>query len=46
MKKGSKSTFSLLPPLVVHKEQLHETDSKDFTEMAKNILENGCSIEL
>jgi tRNA1Val (adenine37-N6)-methyltransferase len=41
MKKGSKSTFSLLPPLVVHKEQLHETDSKDFTEIATNILENG-----
>ena len=46
MEKGAKGTFSLLPALVVHKEEFHENDSKDFTEMAKNILENGCSIEL
>lgn len=46
MEKGTKGTFLLLPSLVVHKEEFHENDSKDFTEMAKNILENGCSIEL
>ena len=46
MEKGAKGTFSLLPSLVVHKEEFHENDSKDFTEIAKNILENGCSIEL
>ena len=46
MEKGNKGTFSILPSLVVHKGQVHETDSKDFTEIANNILENGHSIKL
>jgi len=46
MEKGNKGTFSLLPSLVVHKDQVHETNSKDFTEIANNILKNGHSIKL
>ena len=46
MEKGTKGTFSLLPSLVVHRDQFHETDSKNFTDIANNILENGHSIKL
>ena len=46
MQKDTKGPFSLLSPLVVHKNLSHETDLKDFSNEAINILERVYALEL
>lgn len=46
MQKDTKGPFSLLSPLVVHKNLSHETDLKDFSNEALNILERVYALQL
>lgn len=45
-RKGARSPFRLLPPLVLHAASEHAADAEDLTEIAQNLLRRGANLRL
>ena len=44
--KGSKSDFTLMHPLVLHKGEKHEKDGESYTDAARSVLRDGAALVL
>ena len=45
-KKGSNAPFTLLPPLILHKGDVHIEDGDSYTDVVSDILRNGAPLSL